>query len=84
MLQTELPLLQQVASSVPTADSLLLSNCLPAAQAGPEETLQSQVHGPAGVVPAEMQEPQVTHSALFLTASERCIWALSLAALRSQ
>ena len=56
MLPPELPLLQEVASSVPAAGTSPLSDCLPAALAGPQESLQSQVHAPAGGVPADLQE----------------------------
>ena len=56
MLPPELPLLQEVASSVHAASSSPLSGCLPAALAGPEGSLQSQVDGLAGSAPADMQE----------------------------
>ena len=56
MLPPELPVLQEVASSVPAAGSSPPSDCLPATLAGPEGGLQSQVYGPAGGVPADMQE----------------------------
>ena len=51
MLPPELPLLQEVASSVPPAGSSPLSDCLPAALAGPEGILQFQV-----LWPADMEE----------------------------
>ena len=53
MLPPELPLLQEVASSVPAADTSPLPACLH------EESLRSQSHEPADDVPVGMQEPQV-------------------------
>ena len=49
MLSPKLPLLQEMASSAPATGSSPLSDCLPAALAGPEGTLQSQVLGPADI-----------------------------------
>ena len=67
MLPPELPVLQEVASSVPAAGSSPPSDCLPAALAGPEGGLQSQVYGPADGVSARalLSLPHIVHTTCF-------------------